>query len=45
MSQRIPLRAFFKITKSPKSFQEARNIYKFFASKGELLEFKFARVL
>ncbi|CAB4391897.1 unnamed protein product [Rhizophagus irregularis] len=43
MSHRIPLRAFFKITRSPQSFEEARKIYSFFASKGEILEFKFAR--
>ncbi|PKY14221.1 hypothetical protein RhiirB3_426182 [Rhizophagus irregularis] len=43
MSHRIPLRAFSKITRSPQSFEEARKIYSFFASKGEILEFKFAR--
>jgi hypothetical protein len=44
MAQRIPLKAFFKTKVRPKTFEEARNIYSFFASKGELLEFKFARV-
>ncbi|GBB88439.1 hypothetical protein RclHR1_00150035 [Rhizophagus clarus] len=43
MAQRVPLRAFFKIKNAPKTFEEARSIYSFFASKGDLLEFKFAR--
>ncbi|RIA98468.1 hypothetical protein C1645_749948 [Glomus cerebriforme] len=43
MAQRVPLRAFFKTKTKPNTLEEARNIYLFFASKGELLEFKFAR--
>ncbi|CAI2168298.1 9459_t:CDS:2 [Funneliformis geosporum] len=44
MAQRVqrPLKAFF-ITNFKPTLEEARKVYSFFASKGELIEFKFAR--
>ncbi|CAG8613588.1 7529_t:CDS:2 [Funneliformis mosseae] len=44
MAQRIqrPLKAFF-VTNFRPTLEEARKVYSFFAAKGELIEFKFAR--